>query len=391
MLSDRDYDLISGYLDDALIDSERAEVESRLGRDAEFATELTAIRRTITLVKTLPELVAPRDFRLTREQASQIDRENMRLNPPKRTVIPFRRVFVSVASAAASLIMIVAGFLTLAGGRIATPLNNSAGGVAMVDVTNTAILDLTEMISPDSQETLTALNPAGTSPAPIAPTSEDDDSALRSMGGGGFEIPDETSPGMGGGAADIFMAPATTATAMKTGTSEDTEEAADMMPMMALEAATPTLFATQAALTQDVPPAPTYPEATPAEAESSTMMFESVPAATSVADSNTGAGEDPDGTSFGYAVPTESVEMAMQVEPVVDNATANTAPEDDPLADADDSAHTAPFDSSLAEGDGNTANTLIETAQQTPMVGVLFIGAGVILACVAFLSRPKNK
>ena len=38
-------------------------VESRLAADAELRAELEALRRTIALVRTMPEMVAPRDLR----------------------------------------------------------------------------------------------------------------------------------------------------------------------------------------------------------------------------------------------------------------------------------------------------------------------------------------
>lgn len=133
MLTDRDYDLISDYLDGALTDAQRATVESRLANDPEFAAELEAIRRTVALVKGLPELVAPRDFTLSRQQALDIDRELGRTPlaaPPRPRLLPRR--FLPLVSAAASTLLVVVGALALFTGQGRAPSTSPASAVAMV-------------------------------------------------------------------------------------------------------------------------------------------------------------------------------------------------------------------------------------------------------------------
>lgn len=133
MLTDRDYDLISDYLDGALTDTQRATVESRLANDPEFAAELEAIRRTVALVKGLPELVAPRDFTLSRQQAIDIDRELGRTPlaaPPRPRLLPRR--FLPLVSAAASTLLVVVGALALFTGQARPPLPTYSSAVAMV-------------------------------------------------------------------------------------------------------------------------------------------------------------------------------------------------------------------------------------------------------------------
>lgn len=214
MLSDRDYDLISGYLDDVLSESERAEVESRLVTDSEFANELNAIRRTIALVKSLPELTAPRDFRLTREQAADIDRENAQMSwpskrntrmswPSKRAPIAFRQALVPLMSAAASVVMILAGFIALVGSPAGRATLNSAG-VAMLD---TSIQTETAAVDPADTtfESVVAASPqnSATAPAPIAPTGEESETAGNEPGSGGGFDGDETVPPAMGGAGEM--------------------------------------------------------------------------------------------------------------------------------------------------------------------------------------------
>jgi hypothetical protein len=112
-LTERDYDLLSLYIDDALTPPERRAVESRLASDAEYRAELDALRQTIALVKSLPEMVAPRDLRLTPKMAADVLAELKAAQPaprPRRTVI---QTLTTFAAAAASLVLVLAGALTL--------------------------------------------------------------------------------------------------------------------------------------------------------------------------------------------------------------------------------------------------------------------------------------
>lgn len=111
-LTERDYDLLSLYIDDALTPPERRAIESRLASDAEFRAELDALRRTIELVKSLPEMVAPRDLRLTLQIAAEVLAELKAAQPPKRRSSVVYRL-TTIASAAASLVLVLAGALML--------------------------------------------------------------------------------------------------------------------------------------------------------------------------------------------------------------------------------------------------------------------------------------
>lgn len=68
-MTERDYELLSAYLDNQLEADERAALEARLRIDAGLRRELAALRQTVALVKALPPVRAPRDFTLTPEQA----------------------------------------------------------------------------------------------------------------------------------------------------------------------------------------------------------------------------------------------------------------------------------------------------------------------------------
>ncbi|NOG51023.1 MAG: hypothetical protein HND48_17460 [Chloroflexi bacterium] len=90
-LSNRDYDLLSAYLDGAVSNDERREIEGRLETDAEFASELAALRRMVELVKGLPTLVALRDLRLTPAMLGEeqpVSRTEPTRYPPLRPHLP---------------------------------------------------------------------------------------------------------------------------------------------------------------------------------------------------------------------------------------------------------------------------------------------------------------
>src|SRR5262245_35254225 len=105
-LTDRDYDLISLYIDDALTPPERRAVESRLGSDAELRGEHDAIKQTVLLIKSMPEMIAPRDLRLTPKMASDVLAELTARRPIQRARTPIFRSFTNLAAAAASLVLV---------------------------------------------------------------------------------------------------------------------------------------------------------------------------------------------------------------------------------------------------------------------------------------------
>ncbi len=70
-LTDRDYELLSAYIDGALTDAERSEVERRLDTEPDLQHELAALRQTVALVNRLPSLRAPRDYTLDASMVAQ--------------------------------------------------------------------------------------------------------------------------------------------------------------------------------------------------------------------------------------------------------------------------------------------------------------------------------
>ncbi|MBN1680413.1 MAG: hypothetical protein JW966_08965 [Anaerolineae bacterium] len=62
--SNRDLELLSAYIDGEISDHERDELERRLNHDAALRAALADLRETVALVRSLPQLKAPRDFTL---------------------------------------------------------------------------------------------------------------------------------------------------------------------------------------------------------------------------------------------------------------------------------------------------------------------------------------
>lgn len=174
-LTERDYDLLSLYIDDALTPAERREVESRLGSDAEFRAEHDALKQTVSLIRALPEMIAPRDLRLT--QAMAADAVEALTPPVSHTRTRIFRIASSLTSAAASFILVLAGAVSLmqpATQPETTRMTANAEMPADMQAGNTApdMFSATEMLlmdtAPPSEETEDALDGALYEVAPAA-------------------------------------------------------------------------------------------------------------------------------------------------------------------------------------------------------------------------------
>lgn len=102
MLTEREIELLSLYLDDALSESERAALEGRLQTDAELRGELESLREAVSLLRTLPPRRAPRNFTLS---ASQV------IHSTRWMGFPTSAAFSALSAAAAFLFFIGASLL----------------------------------------------------------------------------------------------------------------------------------------------------------------------------------------------------------------------------------------------------------------------------------------
>ncbi len=118
-ISEQDYELLSAYLDDMLETSQRAELEVRLNTDIELRDELNALRQTVQLIRSLPQLAAPRSYTLTPEQALKIRSERVRPAAAEGRIL---RLVIPIFSAAAAMMLVLFGLALL--------LNSPNGGMS---------------------------------------------------------------------------------------------------------------------------------------------------------------------------------------------------------------------------------------------------------------------
>jgi len=65
-------ELLSAYIDGLVTNEEKAEVEAAVAADPALAWELDTLRRTVALVRDLPQIPLPRSFVLTEEQVADV-------------------------------------------------------------------------------------------------------------------------------------------------------------------------------------------------------------------------------------------------------------------------------------------------------------------------------
>lgn len=136
-MNDADLELLSAYLDDQLDASSRAALETRLAADPDLQRELEGLRATVALVGGLPQLRAPRPLTL--------DKATARAARPAR-ILPFvASGAFTAASAAAALILIVAGILTARPPVERPSQANEAPAVAVLPTT-TSLAASTELM-----------------------------------------------------------------------------------------------------------------------------------------------------------------------------------------------------------------------------------------------------
>lgn len=119
MVSERDYELLSSYVDNALDERERAALEARLRESEDLRRELAALYLTLALVKQLPTLTAPRSFELSPAQARTAAPERVQAAEKGRRWLVFPASYAfSFATAAAAAFCLVFGAV-LFGGALA--------------------------------------------------------------------------------------------------------------------------------------------------------------------------------------------------------------------------------------------------------------------------------
>ncbi|MCA0458634.1 MAG: hypothetical protein LCI00_32055 [Chloroflexi bacterium] len=129
MLTDLDYDLLSAYIDGALTDSERADLESRLQAEPELRSELEELQATVTLLNNLPPRKAPRDFTLDARYA-------------RRTSFFASAAFSAISTAAAIILFAVGAYLFTNTTQAPTSENAAQVAVMLTDAGTTTATTL---------------------------------------------------------------------------------------------------------------------------------------------------------------------------------------------------------------------------------------------------------
>lgn len=110
MLNERDYELLSSYIDGELSASERMALESRLDAEDDLRRELASLRQTVALVHQLPKLKAPRNFTL--------EHSLVNVHP---LPFPMTATFSALSAAAAVLLIVFGGYLLAFSGNSFAP------------------------------------------------------------------------------------------------------------------------------------------------------------------------------------------------------------------------------------------------------------------------------
>lgn len=94
-ISKRDWEALSAYIDGQLSNRERAHLEPRLKTEADLRSGLEELRRTRTMLRSLPKLRAPRNYTLTPQIV------------PARKAPPRSYPVLSLASALATFLLVL--------------------------------------------------------------------------------------------------------------------------------------------------------------------------------------------------------------------------------------------------------------------------------------------
>jgi anti-sigma factor RsiW len=113
-----DFELLSAYVDDQLAPAERAALEARLAAEPELRAALDDLRALLAGLRTLPDLRAPRDLRLTPAQVQ-----------PRRRILTLP-AFASGLSAVAAAILLIAGVVMLQPTTLTPPADEQAVAAA---------------------------------------------------------------------------------------------------------------------------------------------------------------------------------------------------------------------------------------------------------------------
>ncbi len=169
-MNERDYELLSTYIDGALTARERTLLEQRLAAEPELRRELDSLRQTVRLIRQMPALSAPRDFTLTSAMAG--------VRSATRPVLPFplTAAFSAMSAAAAILMFVFGGYFLLQSDLVSMTAPNN-----LVLMQREQAQDVASVPSPAPAMTRTAL-PTLAMPTASPALSSASDEALAESG-----------------------------------------------------------------------------------------------------------------------------------------------------------------------------------------------------------------
>lgn len=281
-LTEQDYELLSAYIDGVLTDSERSALDIRLQDDLELRRELATLQQTVSLIKQMSSLQAPRDFRL--------DANMVEVKPQRWLVIfPTTAAFSALSAVAAMLLLIVGGVLLFAQSGM-----SASAPMLMQDTTGAVAVAATSVLQSSTILTETSPSIAATGDSDLALTSvavepaQDEGLTASTIPGEARQQPTETN----------LILPAT-ALATDAELSTFAQEAQEQVDDATLEEAQDEAEATE-------PQADTLLMPEVSEDSSAQMQYAPVPANTTLEsyaaesppNDGMGGGSLPDGTDF---------------------------------------------------------------------------------------------
>ncbi len=169
-VSERDIEQLSAYIDEQLPPEERAALEERLREDAALRAELDAMQRTVSLIRALEPMRAPRDFTLSTQDVAGIEQEE----PPQRIVRPaFRSGWI--VGLAAAIVVVLVGIL------VALPTLTNSGDTAPAALSVADQPSATPQPPTPEQEEAAELDFAAEAPAAEEPAAEAESRAVTTQ------------------------------------------------------------------------------------------------------------------------------------------------------------------------------------------------------------------
>lgn len=215
-LSDRDYELISAYLDDQIDLKQKKAVELRLTQDAQFKLAYEQLSETRKLLRSQPKLRAPRNYTLSPYTVST-------LQPAARVFRPFPSLLRTVSALVSVFFVVLFGLNWFSAGRMmsSVPMESSEALFQAAPADSGAEEPLKRMSPSEEQPMAKSLTTSVPTPNVIYPPSGE----IGGMGGGeGTNAVGEEAPLLAPYSGTVWIAPTATITSTLLAPAEEVGE-----------------------------------------------------------------------------------------------------------------------------------------------------------------------